>query len=56
MAGLRVGVIGLGRRWPRYRQALLALKGEAQVRAVFDQATAVRRTPADGCFKAPSMV
>jgi predicted dehydrogenase len=34
---LRVGVIGLGRRWRRYRPALAALRGHLEVRAVCDQ-------------------
>jgi predicted dehydrogenase len=34
---LRVGVIGLGRRWRRYRRALAALRGRVEVRAVCDQ-------------------
>jgi predicted dehydrogenase len=33
---LRLGVIGLGRRWPRYRRALAALAGELRVAAVHD--------------------
>jgi hypothetical protein len=40
MAGLRVGIIGLGRRWPRYRRALQALRGQLEVRAVCDQVVA----------------
>jgi predicted dehydrogenase len=35
---LRIGVIGLGRRWPRYRQALLALSREARLVALHDPA------------------
>src|SRR5262245_36753781 len=35
-ARLRIGVIGLGRRWPRYRQALEALAGEVRAVAVHD--------------------
>src|SRR5262249_44135062 len=46
MARLRIGVIGLGRRWPRYRQALLALKGEARLQAVCDAAPAVAQEEA----------
>lgn len=34
---LRVGVIGLGRRWRRYRSLLLRLRGHVEVRAVCDQ-------------------
>src|SRR3954451_25420245 len=46
MARLRIGVIGLGRRWPRYRQALLALKGQARLQAVCDAAPAVAQEEA----------
>jgi len=58
MAGLRIGVIGLGRRWPRYRQALLALKGEAHVQAVCDPATAVAQEEARslGCVASGSVI
>jgi len=34
---LRVGVIGLGRRWRRYRSLLARLRGHVEVRAVCDQ-------------------
>src|SRR5437588_4919504 len=34
---LRVGIIGLGRRWPRYRQALRGLRKQVAVRALCDQ-------------------
>jgi predicted dehydrogenase len=37
MRRLRVGIIGLGRRWRRYRPALLRLGGRFAVRAVCDQ-------------------
>ena len=46
MARLRIGVIGLGRRWPRYRRALLALKGEARLQAVCDAAPAAAQEEA----------
>jgi predicted dehydrogenase len=45
-ARLRIGVIGLGRRWPRYRQALLALKREATVQAIYDPSLALAREQA----------
>jgi predicted dehydrogenase len=35
---LGMGVIGLGRRWPRYRQALAVLRREVRVTAVHDPA------------------
>src|SRR5213592_4845654 len=58
MAGLRIGVIGLGRRWPRYRQALEALAGEAHVQAVCDAAAAVAQEEARrlGCAAAGSVI
>src|SRR5271166_5500917 len=34
---LRVGVIGLGRRWRRYRRLLARLRDHVEVRAVCDQ-------------------
>ena len=34
---LGVGIIGVGRRWPRYRAALRALRSHFAVRAVCDQ-------------------
>ena len=34
---LRVGVIGLGRRWRRYRRLLIRLRDHVEVRAVCDQ-------------------
>jgi predicted dehydrogenase len=34
--GHKVGIIGLGRRWQRYRSALLLLRREFKVRAVYD--------------------
>jgi predicted dehydrogenase len=34
---LRVGVIGLGRRWRRYRPILTKLRDHVEVRAVYDQ-------------------
>lgn len=34
---LRVGVIGLGRRWQRYRSLLARLREHVEVRAVYDQ-------------------
>jgi predicted dehydrogenase len=43
---LRVGVIGLGRRWRRYRRALEALRKRLVVRAVCDQVA--RRAEAEG--------
>jgi hypothetical protein len=39
-ARLGIGVIGLGRRWPRYRQALLALHRDARISAVYDPSAA----------------
>jgi predicted dehydrogenase len=33
---LRLGVIGLGRRWPVYRQALHALRSQVRVKAIHD--------------------
>jgi predicted dehydrogenase len=33
---MRVGIIGLGRRWPRYRVALLALRDRLPIRAICD--------------------
>lgn len=33
---LRIGVLGLGRRWPRYRHALAALRDEVRLTAVCD--------------------
>jgi hypothetical protein len=39
-ARLGMGVIGLGRRWPRYRQALAALGREVRITAVHDPALA----------------
>lgn len=58
MARLRIGVIGLGRRWPRYREALLALKGEVTVKAVCDPATAVAEQEARqlGCAAVGSVI
>ncbi len=45
---LRLGVIGLGRRWrKRYRSALLALRDRFQVRALYDQSQAQARTETD---------
>jgi predicted dehydrogenase len=59
MAGrLRVGVIGLGRRWRRHdRAALAALRGEVRVRAVYDprRRTAEREARALGCRAADSL-
>src|SRR5262245_48590258 len=48
---LRLGVLGLGRRWPRFREAALALRGEVRVRAVWDDiaARAEREAEALGC-------
>lgn len=58
MARLRIGVIGLGRRWPRYRRALLALKGDARVVALCDPAVARAQHEAQqlGCEAAGSVV
>jgi predicted dehydrogenase len=56
---LRIGVIGLGgRRWPRYRQALLALKKEVRVQAVCDAAAAVAQEEARllGCAASAGVV
>jgi predicted dehydrogenase len=55
---LRVGVVGLGRRWPRYRAALLGLRRRAAVRAVFDPAPARAEHAARefGCAAAGSVV
>jgi predicted dehydrogenase len=39
-ARLGMGVVGLGRRWPRYRQALQALRRDVRVAAVHDPAPA----------------
>jgi predicted dehydrogenase len=45
---LRLGVIGLGRRWrKRYRSALLALRDRFQVRALYDQRVTYARAEAD---------
>ena len=35
-SGLRLGVIGLGRRWHRYRSAMAAMGKSVHIRAVFD--------------------
>lgn len=55
---LRIGVVGLGCRWPRYRQALLALSREAQAVAVHDPA--LERAEAEarelGCEAAAGVV
>src|SRR5438270_187051 len=55
---LRVGVIGLGRRWRRYRRALEALRKRVTVRAVCDQVA--RRAEAEarrlGCAAAAGPV
>ena len=58
MAGLRIGVIGLGRRWPRYREAIRALSGEAHVQAVCDAAAAVAQDEAQrlGCAASGSVI
>src|SRR5262245_35005302 len=37
---LRLGVLGLGGRWPRFRDAALALRDEVRVRAVWDTTAA----------------
>lgn len=55
---LRIGVVGLGRRWPRYRQALLALSREARPVAVQD--AALERAEAEarelGCDAAAGVI
>src|SRR5262245_30279978 len=58
MAGLRIGVIGVGRRWPRYRQAILALSGEAHVQAVCDATAALAQEEARrlGCAASGSVI
>ena len=63
---LRVGVIGLGRRWLRYQPALLSLRQQVEVVAVCDPhpgrteqaARSVGCTTADGdaCFERGVMV
>ncbi|MFO0845418.1 MAG: Gfo/Idh/MocA family oxidoreductase [Gemmataceae bacterium] len=55
---LRIGVVGLGRRWPRYRQALLALSREARAVAVHDPALERAETEARelGCEAAAGAV
>src|SRR5262245_16621109 len=36
MAKLRVGIIGLGKRWRRYRPALRALRDHFAIQAIYD--------------------
>src|SRR5437868_3285519 len=57
-ARLGIGVVGLGRRWPRYRQALAALRREARVVAVYDPAQARAREEARqlGCDAATGVI
>lgn len=57
MAGrLRVGVIGLGRRWQRYYRALHRLQAQLEVRAVCDEVLqrAERTAQALSCAAAPA--
>jgi predicted dehydrogenase len=55
---LRLGIIGLGRRWRRWRPALCPLAGEAVVRAVCDPsaARAARAARVLGCAAAAGPV
>ena len=55
---LRMGVIGLGRRWPRYRQAVQTLRSQVRVRAVHDPAPARAEAEARalGCAAAGGVV